>query len=637
MLATVLKSPAGLGKTHAIAHKIAMSARGRFEVYVPTHRLAEEWRDLIHRFNPLKRVTILYGRSHLDSAGAPLCQMSTAAENLSQAGFSVFDNLCKMKQAGGLPPLKCKHFDTCKYIQQFVPAEVHIYTHAHLPLERGVLEQWQPSVVVIDESFFQNCIASIKFNIALLNHPSVPAAAQALCTDVAEALNKGTAPILHARMAKARSGGELAAALRALARAQPHLMPNMSWSQRTAALNENVSLMPLRTLLDHLDAELTRRTDIQSVDVDRATGEVTLHHRRPITRFDRHDGSQPKIVILDASASEAVIEQFFEIERFDVQHVKRQAHVVQCRSTRCSTTSLVPTKNGDPASQQAARRRLNEIEAFISRQAADGERVLVVGPTAVVGNPRTGAAALLAVPAKCELAHFNAVRGVDGWKDFDCIVLIGRNEPPVTAVEDMARALFFDQDRTLKRTGNWEIQPRGYRIASAPLGVDVNVHADPRVQAVVEQVRENESLQAIDRLRLVHSDKVKKVFILSNIPLDIDVDETRTWDELMNGTRLERAWGQLNGVLPLSPALLAERFPDLWSTAAAAKSDVSGAVKRGVFSNSLSIRNLVRFEFKSAKQRRWSLCVSNTENAESVQRELVRLTGHPVTVRRPGL
>jgi hypothetical protein len=55
--------------------------------------------------------------------------------------------------------------------------------------------------------------------------------------------------------------------------------------------------------------------------------------------------------------------------------------------------------------------------------------------------------------------------------------------------------------------------------------VNVSVHPDPRVQAVVEQGREAEMVQAIDRLRLIHNEKRKTVFILCNIPLDLPVDE----------------------------------------------------------------------------------------------------------------
>jgi hypothetical protein len=48
-------------------------------------------------------------------------------------------------------------------------------------------------------------------------------------------------------------------------------------------------------------------------------------------------------------------------------------------------------------------------------------------------------------------------------------------------------------------------------------------------------------VQAIDRLRLVHSLRKKTVVILCNIPLDIPVDELVTWRELVGDGRLARA------------------------------------------------------------------------------------------------
>jgi hypothetical protein len=48
----------------------------------------------------------------------------------------------------------------------------------------------------------------------------------------------------------------------------------------------------------------------------------------------------------------------------------------------------------------------------------------------------------------------------------------------------------------------------------------VRGHPDARVQAVVEQVREAEMIQAIDRLRLIHCERRKTVYILCSIPLE---------------------------------------------------------------------------------------------------------------------
>jgi len=70
--------------------------------------------------------------------------------------------------------------------------------------------------------------------------------------------------------------------------------------------------------------------------------------------------------------------------------------------------------------------------------------------------------------------------------------------------------------------------------------VKVKVHPDRRVQAVVEQIREAEMLQAIDRLRLIHSPRKKTVVILCNIPLDIPVDELVTWRQLARDGRKNR-------------------------------------------------------------------------------------------------
>ena len=45
-------------------------------------------------------------------------------------------------------------------------------------------------------------------------------------------------------------------------------------------------------------------------------------------------------------------------------------------------------------------------------------------------------------------------------------------------------------------------------------------------------------LQAIDRLRLIHSEKRKMVYVLCSIPLDIQVDELVTWKQLTGDRRL---------------------------------------------------------------------------------------------------
>jgi hypothetical protein len=82
-------------------------------------------------------------------------------------------------------------------------------------------------------------------------------------------------------------------------------------------------------------------------------------------------------------------------------------------------------------------------------------------------------------------------------------------------------------------------------------------------------------VQAIDRLRLIHSAREKTVYILCNIPLDIPVDELVTWRELAGDDRLTGALAACEesgrDALPLAPTELTRLFPELWGTEKAAE------------------------------------------------------------------
>ena len=105
--------------------------------------------------------------------------------------------------------------------------------------------------------------------------------------------------------------------------------------------------------------------------------------------------------------------------------------------------------------------------------------------------------------------------------------------------------------------------------------VNVAFHPDPRVQAVVEQGREAEMVQAIDRLRLIHNEKRKAVYILCSIPLDIPIDELVTWKQLTGDRRLSDALAECDerrwDALPLAAKELSRLFPKLWKTNKAAE------------------------------------------------------------------
>ncbi|GEM_PF-3292980 len=641
--ANAITAPAGSGKTQKMAKHVATTPSGVVEIYTPTHRMGDAWRDSIKGYNPSKKVIVIKGREALDGNGTPLCAKHKLAAELSLKGLSVYPNLCRRSQGKGTAPSECPHYRQCAYIQQFGHADVYIYTHAHLPLERGELETWTPSSVVIDESFFQACLQTVTVPLSLLRDPGVPTKADALCADIhAHLAQHGLSRGLR-KFLSFDNIGMLNEAREAVIRANnTKLKPGMAEADQAGFIRHAVSLYPLAVMLQHMAWAALSGHPIQAMDFDRETSTLTIHHRRNITRFDGEMNT--KITLLDASASQLVIEPFFTVGTISPMHIPRRAVVTQCHSSRCSNASLIPTKHKSPARQDAAAVRLADVQTLINRLEARGLKVLVVGPSGITGNPGNDIPSLLTVRAGSDLAHFNALRGVDHWGKMDAVVLVGRNQPSAVDVENIARSLYWDSEQPLTLTGQWTTEQRGYRMAGGVTCVDVEVHVDPRVQAVLEQIREQESLQALDRLRLFRSSHSRPVYVLSNVVLDLDVHRLLDWHDLTHGTRLEQAGEALAcGVLPLRPAWLSEQFPVLWKTEKAAKEDVSRArgwdeeLKKAQNSNIDTIGKMSLFgyqhQYKYPSQRSWSWCLADSPDSVLVQQKLEKLLAESVQMK----
>ena len=96
-----------------------------------------------------------------------------------------------------------------------------------------------------------------------------------------------------------------------------------------------------------------------------------------------------------------------------------------------------------------------------------------------------------------------------------------------------------------------------------------HVFSDSRIKAVQKQIREAETVQAIARLRLVWADYQKRVFLLSNLPVEMPVDHLIEFNDLMPD-RLEMELIK-KGDLPLTPLGLEKMRPDLGYAGAKAR------------------------------------------------------------------
>jgi hypothetical protein len=278
---------------------------------------------------------------------------------------------------------------------------------------------------------------------------------------------------------------------------------------------------------------------------------LELHHRAAFKL-----PAVPTLVI-DADLDPTITGKVLPLDRLTPIPAKLQAEVVQVVDTACSKRKLAGWGEAPPEELRRAEARRAQVQALAAREAAQGHRVLVVTTKAV--------AEALTPPENGAVIHFGALRGLDHFKHFDSVIIAGREQPPPADMENQARSWFGDDPEPLTLPGTYERRKGTIRLADGS-GVEVSVwqHADPRVQALLEQTREREIEQAVGRLRLVWRTKPARVFLLSNTPTRLTVDRLTTWDALMPG-RLEQAVVRLGGVLLLSASELARLCPDLWA------------------------------------------------------------------------
>jgi hypothetical protein len=271
------------------------------------------------------------------------------------------------------------------------------------------------------------------------------------------------------------------------------------------------------------------------------------------------------VLCLDGTGSLSLNRKIFgdhmTAERFAAP---RDAKVYQVSSKTFSRQSITGTdRHGTPRSNrnvtEAANLRAHVVE-FLD---------LLPGNVLLVSYKAAIEALIDDLPPHVETAHFGALRGLNAFEHCETVVVMGREQPSAQSIEALTRPFTATDPEPFLPVGEYVQQSRGRRMRDphAPSIAEAQVHFDPRCQSMLEQIREAEMVQAIDRVRPIFDRR--KVFVLNNLPLDLTVDRAMTWPELRPG-KFAKAYAR-HGVLPLSPGDLTHCFPDLWKSEAAAK------------------------------------------------------------------
>jgi hypothetical protein len=590
-----LRAPAGIGKTSGIGSHILKHwmAGKKLEFYVPTHALGKQVvKDLYNVPNlPPKNAflkgvptgaewQIIRGREYELSEeeqielykgdkfdGMAQCYKTSLVQVLTAKGLPIYPNLCHSGDE------KCNYYGNCGYIRQFQGEwDIRVFPHNYLGFDRFFLDSDYPDAAIIDESYYARMLIGVN---PLEKGVAISRIQQSCCSDDLKKLLIGTPegiPLLaylRKEMGEDQLMEEIHSAIELtndIKKTAPLVgLPEKDQYKAAKALPERTNV---GKFLDVLETELlTGRDNAHGIRINKANSEFRLCYRKPIRRFSgnkKNQGKKTSVLAIDADLNEDVHHQFFDEFEFHEIKTKRNSRVIQCCSTKCSKSSLLSKDTG-------AKKR-EEVQKIINKVSKD-RNILVIGAQAITGNTtdEDKYPALVSVPDGSELAHFGGIRGIDKYKELDAAVIIGRNQPSPTALETVAGALWYDSDEPLIfDVENLIEEPRGYSTTTGYVaGVNVSVHPDPRIQAVHELIREAESLQALDRLRLIHGKK-KDVYLLSNLVLDIDVDHLISWDEMVAGTTLlTEAFNLSGGVLTLNAKSLSKLLPNKLNQASA--------------------------------------------------------------------
>ena len=570
-----IKATAGLGKTSKlIARLIKHNALelGDIHYFVPTHNLSnqlitdmDEALDVEGKSFRLRKTQLIAGRDKTDEEGRPLCEKATLAKEVAKLGLNVSSTLCKNSNR------LCQFYNSCGYQKQFgdkkaeeaaeaeVPdfnkvfSEVKVMAHNHLFLNtKGRMRK--PKLVIIDEAFWQTSIDEILIpptDLLTVNKPIAAFICQTLLRADSPPLLKALRDAGYDEWQLAHEAYEIEEEIAV----EVDIKPDMATSEQSKKLSSSAYVVKAHILLKHLSAEMGRvsrdeshvvRFEPQSNDKNPKAGQLVM-----TTRKHLNVDSDTPIIFIDANAQKEILEQF--VESVDVVEIaaERKATIHQFTDRSFSKTKLL-SPDGE---------LLAPVKEFIAGVASKGATLVACTKAvkvAICGDGDTYEGA--------SFVNFGNLRGLNDYASFDNVIILGREQPPASGMSDQARAMWWDSDEPLRglkdKSGNqpYVSQPRGYRGIQRG-SVQVQTHPDWRAQLLLEQVREAESEQALDRLRLLRGEgKQRQVYILSNVPLNVTVDYGWSWKQYQKSLDILKAclW-----VVPKKTKDLMALIPDI--------------------------------------------------------------------------
>ena len=564
----VVRASPGAGKSTLQREiMVAREADGlgaRVAFHVPTLTLAEDaTREAVGMGMAAQAIR---GRSASKPDGSgPMCAKAALVEQANRIGISAREHFCESVSDDGTLR-RCPHFEGCAYLGQFKQeASCNFLATAYfsLPKQPGV----DPELRVVDETFWQNFLWIKDVDVVTFKSPrTFLAAAEAAdhaellkaAAEVVGMLGAGRSPLEllytsgdYAAFAKLERKG-----LAPMSDIRPDDAPAAQKAKlmKAAAQHKQVSRLAAvwEVLQEAAEKKLTSTERLRlfvqgQKEVLRVARQSPIRHKEPL-------------LILDADADSEILTGLGCDIRMEHQLTLRpNAHVVQIHDRHMSNTSLL----GSEALREECRRLI--AKEVLRDRITKNAGVLVGAPRAVVQRFFEDAgydfsamsddeASQIMLTAKLHGAHWlwfgGRALGSNRYKDCGSVIVLGRQELPVSALEDQGRALWGDTPGDplslvapdLTGAQRLPLAEIPYEMADGTgMAIRVPCHPDRRIRRLQVQSRELATRQLVERLRLAHAPYRKRVILACNLPIPgLPVDELVSWQDLV-GCRVEAA------------------------------------------------------------------------------------------------
>lgn len=564
----LIRAEAGLGKSSAAQRALAQlpDLGGKnVEIYVPTKKLAREWAEGLKRENEELDVRVVEGRSE------DTCHKSELVKKVAKLGGGVSHHLCHDEKTDQ----SCEYWGSCPWSTQNpndAPA-IRIVTHSQLKLDRP--ESFpEPDFIIVDEGILSEQVVAEEIHLKRLTSmlgykpnlgqknfygPALDGSGDTLLDhyDLEHVLRVGK--LISACL---NEGASLLAYLRSkqvcpllLERCRktisafspfPWISPADSADSQFSSLNKAKSeqlaeIRLLSRMFGLLAIEMeTGRNDSRTITTK--DGRVQIRYRQNMKRLEGIS-----TLFLDADGEIEVLRKSVPDLTETKISVRYNAEISQVSDRSFSKYSL---GMGSEAFENALR---DEVERFLAKLPA-GQSTLIVTYMALQEALTGTGEGFSRMSDGVIVGHFGNIRGTDDYKNFDSIVVIGRNRPPEDVIGLTAAALDFDNTDEISN----DLKAAVYRSKVT-----------------------SETNQAVARLRLVWTDTPKTVYLLSNEDVPFTVDYSVTWQQLLEDKYRMPQLFQRHNVVPLSAGWLTKNASTLFDTKKAAERWIEEYVPKG--------------------------------------------------------